>query len=162
MFSLQVLFSLALLSLIQGKTFAIPFSVKTEDVPQESKIDYRLPRHIIPVKYDITLTPKLHDDFKYRGVSIIDVKVVEDAKNITLHSSDLVIDEVKTKVSGNSRDIKLAHKYDKERDFLILDFEGDIHKGENLTITIFYTGKLNDEYRGFYRSSYINKNGERR
>ena len=50
-------------------------------------------------------------------------------------------------------------EYDTEANFLIIELalksKAKLRKGYNYTLSMTFTGRLNDELRGFYRSSYI-------
>ena len=158
MFGLRFLLPLALVLAIQCQNAnAIPFSglTKYAEVAKE-KTNYRLPEEVIPKSYKIRLTPKLNGDFTFEGESTITVITSKPIKNITLHSRDLTIHEAKTKVLVNGKDdIFKLHKYDGVKDFLILDLTSEIKENTRLEINLSYTGKLNDDFRGFYRSSYV-------
>lgn len=50
-------------------------------------------------------------------------------------------------------------EYDTEVEFLIIELalknKAKLRKGYNYTLSMTFTGRLNDELRGFYRSSYV-------
>ncbi|XP_043463932.1 aminopeptidase N-like [Leptopilina heterotoma] len=136
----------------------------------EPQINYRLPSSIIPIDYEIKLTPTLHRPFIFKGECIINAEVItDDTNNITLHSRDLDYDlyEVKRDVGNGTftslTDISLntdqETEEEKKTDFLIFKMKETLKKGK-IRITLHYSGVLNENLRGFYRSSYINKDNK--
>ena len=60
----------------------------------------------------------------------------------------------------NGTGIILSH--DAELEFLIIELRSSrLNKGTNYQLTIKFTGVLNDQLRGFYRSSYVEDGVER-
>ena len=45
--------------------------------------------------------------------------------------------------------------FDKDVEFLIVEFNGKLIKGHTYTLSMNFTGVLSDQLKGFYRSSYI-------
>ncbi|XP_012288916.1 aminopeptidase N [Orussus abietinus] len=128
---------------------------------EEDESFYRLPEVVVPISYEIKLTPFIEDkNFTYDGESSIQIEVKKKTDIITLHQLDLEFDEDSTKVLRDGKeDAKVKkHSYDPKRQFLNLELEKSLEPGE-YTLELKYTGKLNDELNGFYRSSYVNENG---
>lgn len=120
--------------------------------------DVRLPRAIRPIAYDVKLLPFLIvDNFTFIGEVEIRIKIVEDCKNITLHSVSLKIHQNLTRVyeieTNTSIPIKKQYFVD-EKQFLIIDLDGKLDKGKEYLIKMKFEGILNDYLQGFYRSSY--------
>ena len=53
----------------------------------------------------------------------------------------------------------LGHEFDEDREFYIINLDKKIQKGNVYKVSIDFTSELNDELRGFYRSTYKNKDG---
>ena len=49
------------------------------------------------------------------------------------------------------------HQFDKEREFYVINLSKPIVNGNLYRISLDFTSSLNDDLRGFYRSSYKNK-----
>lgn len=168
MFRINLLFLLIFSLTVNGlKTPVARILNENKDPNDEANsevIYYRLPTNVRPSKYDILLTPYFDGEnkFKFDGNVDITISVLENVKNITLHAKDLFI----TKLSLKGVEIKevddINYKLDEETNFLIIQRKENktIEKGD-YTLTIKYIGILNNEMRGFYRSSYINEEGKR-
>ncbi|XP_012230687.2 putative aminopeptidase-2 [Linepithema humile] len=125
--------------------------------------NYRLPSNISPRKYFISVTPYLEiGNFTFDGRVKIEADVLQLTKQIILHSAEIEHHTINVTVNQIELGIKnytTIRKYD----FLIINLEEEVLNGTQLTIEITYTGHLNtSELRGFYKSSYINTNGETR
>ena len=53
----------------------------------------------------------------------------------------------------------VGHEFDEDREFYILKLGKKIEKGNHYQISIDFVSELNDELRGFYRSTYKDKDG---
>jgi len=126
-------------------------------------INVRLPTNIQPSSYMIHLIPFIiPDNFTISGHVDIDLDVSEPSDNITIHIYDITIHEKDVTVlteDGGMVDI-VGHSYDEERQFYIIHL-AEAPESSKLTLSIFFTGVLNDELAGFYRSSYT-ENGEKK
>jgi len=122
----------------------------------------RLPSNIRPSKYQIHLIPFIiPDNFTISGHVEMDLDVSEPSDNITVHIYDMTIHErdvTVLKEDGSMVDI-VGHGYDEERQFYIIQLAEAV--SGKMKVSIFFTGVLNDELAGFYRSSYT-ENGEKR
>lgn len=121
--------------------------------------DYRLPTHVAPVHYELTLEP-LFDSFTFNGVASIQVEVTEEANNITLHANQLTITNVTVRNSSSEFQVA-AVSNDTDKQFLIIQFSSNIAVGDYY-LDITYVGELNSNNRGFYRGNYQNEIGETR
>ncbi|XP_011707134.1 PREDICTED: aminopeptidase 2 [Wasmannia auropunctata] len=133
--------------------------------------DYRLPLEAVPIEYDITLAPTFESEketnksFTFEGLSKITLNINESTNIITFHASkeSLTINEVTLQYYVDymrpviQEPIKVLS--DTQRDFVQLIFKKQI-PATIATLSLLYTGKLNDELRGFYKSSYQNKDGK--
>ena len=116
-----------------------------------------LPANVIPRRYDLTLQPDL-EHFTFRGEETIQVEVASATSQISLNCDEIEIQEARVShgaVSASASRIT----YDKERETVTLEFGEPVPAG-NATLGIKFTGELNDKLRGFYRSQYINVEGE--
>eukprot|EP00301_Raphidiophrys_heterophryoidea_P001612 c10773_g1_i1.p1 GENE.c10773_g1_i1~~c10773_g1_i1.p1 ORF type:complete len:861 (-),score=248.09 c10773_g1_i1:59-2641(-) len=113
-----------------------------------------LPSNPRPVHYAVTLTPDLAA-FTYTGQVDVQVEVSEATTTITLNSKEIVVNQQTSSVVLADK-TKLACtnvEYDTERERVTLTFEQSISP-QTATLSIDFTGVLNDKLAGFYRSSY--------
>jgi len=125
-------------------------------------INYRLPDNAVPVHYDIELIPHIEeDDFTFDGKSHIIIEIRRATQDISLHALDLMINETATSLisSDTVTYTPSAHNYDNETEILTLHFEDELPLGI-YSLNIQFVGILNDDLHGFFRSSYINENGD--
>src|SRR5215510_15176401 len=112
---------------------------------------YRLPRHIIPNRYDLRLEPDLATD-TFAGKETIGLTVTQATSTIILNAVDLAISSAKLEGSISLQlEATIALEDQVQRCYLM--FPQAIPPGEwRLHLT--FQGKLNDHLRGFYRSTY--------
>ena len=134
--------------------YQMAFMTATEVVPVT---DVRLPTHAFPENYVIHLTPFIiPENFTIEGHVRINIKVIEDADNITLHIKEIDVYEnmvTLTKLSDET-DVKIeGHGYDLDRDFYIV--KAKVKAAESYRLEITFLGDLNDDLAGLYRSTYL-------
>ena len=112
---------------------------------------YRLPRHIIPIRYDLRLEPDLATA-TFAGRETIALTVTQATSTIILNAVDLAIASAMLEGSSSMRlEGTIALEDSTQR--CHLTFPQSITPGEwRLHLT--FQGKLNDQLRGFYRSTY--------
>ena len=120
----------------------------------------RLPSAVIPVNYDLKLTPNLKE-FSFEGVVNIDVDVKSPTKSVILNAAELDIQQCtfSKEEQGGSRDGKVTLKDKEETATFDFDVELPVGKGK---LEIKYKGTLNDKMKGFYRTRYTTPWGEER
>ena len=94
---------------------------------------------------------------------MIDVSITAATSNITVHVYDMEIHEEEVSVSladGSSVEV-VGHSYDKERQFYIISLGQELEQTE-VKLSISWTGNLNEELAGFYRSSYTDQEGTKK
>jgi puromycin-sensitive aminopeptidase len=123
--------------------------------PLASEADYRLSRIVVPSHYDIEIEPDVVQA-SFKGSVGIDVEVAEPTAEIVLNAIDLELHEVTVTVGDEVRSAAVLLDDRTERATLTLDSE--IPAGP-ARITIGFTGSLNDDLRGFYRSVYKTDDG---
>jgi aminopeptidase 2 len=119
--------------------------------------DYHLPETVIPQFYKITLTPNF-ESFTFTGTVDITVKAVWDTDSISLHHDRITI--VTVTVTKNAVDIPVTPDYDPVTNIFTLNLTSTFVKDETATIHIEYTGVLDNDMAGFYRSSYTTADGQ--
>ena len=112
---------------------------------------YRLPRHIVPTRYDLQLTPHLAQAV-FDGTVVIAANVLAQAPEIVLNAKALTIHNVQ--VNG----VEAPFSLHSETERLVVTPMTAVEPGAT-TISISFSGVLNDSLRGFYRSTYTDENG---
>ncbi|HEY3065329.1 MAG TPA: M1 family metallopeptidase [Methylomirabilota bacterium] len=120
---------------------------------------YRLPRHVLPVRYDIRLEPDL-TTATFTGDETITVTVTEPTAEIWLNAVDLAIDEVSVVRDGGAPVMGTASLED-STERCRLAFAEKIPAG-TARLRLRFRGTLNDKLRGFYRSTYKDASGATR
>jgi puromycin-sensitive aminopeptidase len=115
----------------------------------------RLPGTVRPRRYQITLRPDL-DAATFAGSVRIESEVREATDQVVLHAADLEIGRAVIDQDGRSVDAEVD--LDAERERLSLHPDAPLVPG-SATITIEFTGVLNDQLRGFYRSTFVDEGG---
>jgi aminopeptidase N len=137
-------------------------STESSDTTAKSSKDLRLPRSIKPVSYDVVLLPFLSsDNFTFNGEIAIRINVIEKCKNITLHSTSLVINWSFTHIQKIGDDEKPAGNvsitnqyFVDEKQFLVLETGKDLEANTNYVVKLQFVGSIKDNLQGFYKSSY--------
>jgi puromycin-sensitive aminopeptidase len=117
---------------------------------------YRLPRHVMPTRYDLRLEPDL-TTATFAGRATITLTVKQATQTILLNAVDLAIASA---VVEGSRDQALTATIELEDSLqrARLSFPQSVPPGE-WRLHLSFQGKLNDQLRGFYRSTYKDKSG---
>ena len=126
----------------------------------------RLEKHVIPSHYELTLHPDILAG-TFTGSETIKIKIEKDTKSITLHSKDIDVSTVmissKQKVVSSKKNVNIEQyatkiTYDVKKETTTFIFKDTIRKGTGKLLIVF-SGILNDNLRGFYKSKYV-LNGE--
>jgi puromycin-sensitive aminopeptidase len=126
-------------------------------LPDAASNPHRLPSTVIPSHYRIHLEPDL-ENATFSGNVEIEVEVSQATDNIQINSAELaissaaVLDAVGTKIET----AEVKHDEDMER--ATLSFDSELSPGP-YTIVAEFTGILNDQLRGFYRSVFTDDDG---
>ncbi|NIA25048.1 MAG: M1 family peptidase [Gammaproteobacteria bacterium] len=115
---------------------------------------YRLPEIAFPSRYDITLRPDL-DAATFSGTETIRVTVGEPTDEIVLNAIEIEIEEA---TLGNR---SLSASYEPETERVRLSDGAQIPAGEH-TLSLRFSGILNDKLHGFYRSTFTDADGRDR
>lgn len=125
--------------------------------------DYRLPTSIIPLKYDIYLTPYIIEkNFTFDGETQIAMKTTRNVSSVVLHANKLTIRNISAKINS-VQPLKISsYQLNSTTHRLSIYFTTTVIEETKLTIIIHYTGILNNKMEGFYRSSYNDSSGKTR
>jgi len=117
---------------------------------------YRLPRQVLPVRYDLRLEPDLMAA-TFAGHETITVAVSRPTETIILNAVELEITSA-TIENGKGRSRRAAIGLDEPAERCRLTFPSAISTG-TWTLSLSFQGRLNDKLRGFYRSTYKDASG---
>lgn len=111
-----------------------------------SLINYRLPKTVIPINYILHLQPNL-EKFTFNGTVTITLQINSSTNTIILNSKKLTIESIFFE--------KESVKFDNNNDDEIIIITTNTIKDPGLyDLTINFSGILNDQMEGFYRSKY--------
>ncbi len=118
---------------------------------------YRLPRTVVPSRYDLTLEPDL-DAGTFSGAVEVALEVVEPVTEIVLNANELRLDDASlTSVDGREVEVsKVLTDDDAERATVSLAAAAD---PGHWTLRLAFAGELNPRLTGFYRSTYTDERG---
>jgi puromycin-sensitive aminopeptidase len=125
---------------------------------------YRLPRTVLPRRYDLTLEPDL-EAATFAGHETVAVDVVTETSEVVLNAVEIEIDEATVEIEadgvpgGEPLVAKVA--LDEETERATLAFERPLPVGP-ATLRLQFRGVLNDRLRGFYRSTFVDDQGVER
>ncbi len=114
----------------------------------------RLPQTVVPEHYTLSLTPDLKAA-TFSGTEIIDVILTEPLNAITLNSAEIAIQSVT--ITAGGKQLTATASFDKDKEQATLTVPDKLAAGK-ATISIAYTGILNNELRGFYLSKTDKRN----
>jgi len=116
---------------------------------------YRLPRTVMPRRYELRLEPDL-EAFTFDGQETIELEVVEETDSITLNVLEIEIDHAVLTDSAGA--IVASVSYDERMQRAILTFDRPMARGE-AELSVRFRGVLNDQLVGFYRSKFTDVDG---
>ena len=118
---------------------------------------YRLPSNVRPTAYRLTLTPDL-ENFTFTGQASIDLQVSESTGRVLLNAAELEITAAHITDGYGGALPASGILLDEERERASLTFPREIATGR-ATLSLEFTGILNDQLRGFYRCRYTDTDG---
>jgi puromycin-sensitive aminopeptidase len=117
---------------------------------------YRLPRTVVPSRYDLRLEPDLAAA-TFTGQVHITVRVEQPVEEIVLNAAELRIDEASLETAAGRLPAAVTLEESTER--CRLKFARPVPPSEG-RLSLTFAGTLNDQLRGFYRSRYKDERGE--
>ncbi len=134
-------------------------SKQSTAVAEPETLEYRLPRTVLPSRYELRLSPDL-ETFKFGGEVKIHVEVKEAVSELLLNSLELAIHSASAS-NDSGKKLEAEHSLLEESERLKLSFKEPLKPG-NWVIEIKFDGELNDKLHGFYRSTYKDESGKQR
>ncbi len=121
---------------------------------------YRLPPNVRPTAYRLTLTPDL-ENFTFTGQVSIDLQVSEETGRVLLNAAELEITAASITDAYGGPMPASGILLDEKRERVFLTFPREIATGR-ATLSMEFSGILNDQLRGFYRCRYTDADGAER
>lgn len=132
---------------------------------------YRLPDTLRPIEYQVRLQPFINGNYSIHGYVEVEMSVVQATKNITIHLADIVTHNETVQVrsyspeegvgEGSGKKVEIAkHEYDPEKEWYVAHLGKELQVDHRVVISMSFTGLLNDNLKGFYRSSYTTPEGD--
>lgn len=122
----------------------------------DNPISYRLPNDSIPIRYDLWLKTDVHEgEFEFSGRVKIQIKILEQTQQITLHHRQLKILNIDL-LSGDESLMQsnLTHVYHNVFELLTVGLPSLLSVDEEIVLDISYVGTLGDYSFGFFHASY--------
>ncbi|XP_006571773.2 endoplasmic reticulum aminopeptidase 1 isoform X1 [Apis mellifera] len=122
----------------------------------------RLPTFAHPTRYNITIHPNL-TTLEVKGQVTIEFYVDRETNYIVFHSKNLTINEKMIQDrKGHRLKISRLLEYPKHQQLYLELEESKFRKRGNYTVHLRFISKLSSELEGFYLSSYVTPEGEKR
>ena len=119
---------------------------------------YRLPRDVLPSRYDIVMEPDIAEA-RFVGEVVISATVQAPVDSIMLNAADLDCSVATLQQNGSAIAAEVTFDAETERMALRPADGRRLEPGE-LQISCSFAGELNDQLRGFYRSTFVDEDGE--
>ncbi|XP_038058558.1 uncharacterized protein LOC119729837 [Patiria miniata] len=143
-------------------------TAKPTTMPPSALMRGRLPKTVLPRRYEVNLRPFLYDDdvpdskmgerFTFDGWVRIKVECIEPTDEITLHSKNITVHGMPTVLSVSTldkTDLFESYKMVEEYAFMILKLKQMMKPHQEYDIYMQHSGILGDDEAGFYPSMYL-------
>jgi aminopeptidase N len=144
---------LVLLGLLLAPLAACERKVAAGD--QRPGAEVRLPQGVIPIRYEVTITPDMAG-MRFRGSAKINVQVGQPTSKITLNAADLEFDRVVLE-DGSTARISL----DERRETATFTFPNEVATGRH-DLLIDYRGQIRTSASGLFAQDYQDEAGRDR
>ena len=126
------------------------------DLDVNTENPYRLPRDVVPRRYDLTLEPDLAAA-TFAGTVAVEVDVVEPTSAVVLNAAELEIDEAAVELPDGRR-LAARTELDEKAERATLRLDEALPTG-GAVVHVRFRGILNDKLHGFYRSTFTDDQG---
>ncbi|MFQ5552500.1 MAG: M1 family metallopeptidase [Thermoplasmata archaeon] len=120
---------------------------------------YRLPSSVIPEQYTLSLTPDL-EALTFEGTADIEVTVRDPTSEISMNAVELEVTAAHLTLEDGRILEPERLSQDEKAERLTFTFAETLPVAR-VVMSLRFTGILNDQLRGFYRSRYTNPEGEK-
>lgn len=128
---------------------------------RETDASYFLPTNVKPLRYTITLEPKLEEEIIIGSVTL-ELQALENTNNITVEIRSITINDSTVTVKDSSGN-EIPHgdpSWYNTTEFYVINLNEQLKSGETYSLTIgSYLGKLHSDNGGFYLAKYTDENG---
>ena len=121
-----------------------------------SPTSFRLPSSIRPERYEITLTPDL-ESFTFAGEEEVTLSVAEATTSIVLNAAELAFSSASV-ILPDGTTVEGSVSLDEAAERATITLPREVPQG-TAKLHLSFTGTLNDQLRGFYRSKYTAADG---
>jgi aminopeptidase N len=125
-------------------------------VPEQDH--YRLPRTVIPSRYQLTIEPDL-DAAVFTGDERVAIEVIDPVDEVVLNADELEIDEAWFEPAGGGPRRRASVTLEPSTERARLSMNEPLEPGAWVLHSRF-RGALNDKLTGFYRSTFTGESGE--
>ena len=129
--------------------------------------EHRLPRNVAPVRYDLRLAPDL-EAATFAGEERVELEVREPVTTIVCNAAELRISDaslVRLPSKGDAgpadEPVALTVTLDEADQLAVFTLPDEIPSGR-YALDLIFAGVLNDDLRGFYRSTFVDSSGTER
>uniref|UniRef100_A0A1Y1KZ69 Aminopeptidase n=1 Tax=Photinus pyralis TaxID=7054 RepID=A0A1Y1KZ69_PHOPY len=128
---------------------------------------FRLPASVKPLRYTVTIEPNMSyigwQRSSYWGAVAIELEVLENTDNVTLHASEIDIDDTSIRVTSNGRAVKVKNALKVKQDQVyVIELEETLLKNKFYNVSIGkFQAYMSSNSRGLYKAHYSH-NGEER
>ncbi|KAI8808482.1 peptidase family M1-domain-containing protein [Cladochytrium replicatum] len=123
-----------------------------------------LPKNVKPVSYTLGIAPDL-ESLRFIGTVDIELEIVDTSDVIVVNALDLDVlaaPSILVRRRDGSEASFHATEYDIDeiKETLRMEWPAALRAGETAVLSIEFSGKITNDLRGFYSSSYINPDGK--
>ncbi|KAG5372864.1 Aminopeptidase M1-A [Yarrowia sp. C11] len=122
-----------------------------------------LPSSLKPTNYNLSVYDIDIDQFLFKGRVVIKFDVNEATKSIDLNAKDLKLDSVEVKADVTKTEVAIdvdSIDYNEKNDTVAIALKSEIPaNASSVTATILYSGVIQQNMSGFYKSSYKDPEG---
>ena len=119
---------------------------------------HRLPRTALPRRYQLVIEPDL-EQFTFGGSVEVEMEITQALSEIVLNAVDLEITRATLKVGEKNAGVGGTVSYQTEFQRAVIAFSEAVPSGPAI-LSMEFTGVLNDQLHGFYRSTFTDVNGQ--
>ena len=120
--------------------------------------DFRLPRDVVPTRYELTIAPDL-EAATFLGHERIELNVVSATGSIVCNAAELQIsDATLSRLDGSPQRVDLGICFDEDLERVTFSSPREALPG-TYVLECDFAGVLNDKLRGFYRSTFRDEDG---